>query len=168
MSLYVGNSRLGLVKSQHDAVNERSVRGFGVPLTDPPRDLAFDELQVNSAYALTIRYFNGFIPPNPVDLDISQAVFSGGYAQPRVLMAATKVVSKVSINQLEVQLDCGVMLSHKSGPRTLSEHYILHRDGSVRYRDLQSGEVGEWAEQYRPTWEFTRFPVLCSVVVGGV
>ena len=94
MSLYVG-TRLGLVKTQHDAVNDRSVSTFAVPLSDPPNDLVFDELQINAVYALTFRYHKGFIPPNPVDFDIAQAIFSGGYAQPCALVAACKVVRKV-------------------------------------------------------------------------
>ena len=157
--------RPGLVKTQQDKVNARSLAYFGVQLSNPPRHLAFDELVVGSAYSLTLRYAHGFVPLHPTQFDIGKAL-GGGYAQPHVLVTAAKVVCKVSINQTEVELDTLVSLSHGSGPTQPFDHYVLHRDGSVRFWDHQTGEIREWNEGYRPTWEHTAFPVLPTVVGG--
>ena len=91
------------------------------------------------------------------------------------------VTSRLSINQVEVLLDTPVSLSYGgSGPRSELDRYILHKDGSVRFWrsklthdnarldiDYNTDEVCEWNDDYcRPHWEYTRFPVLPSVVYG--
>jgi hypothetical protein len=156
--------RTGLFKTQENAVEARSLGIFGLPLSYKPRN--FDGLKDGSAYAITIRYFSGYAPPNPVGFDNIRVILNGGYPQPIVLVCAVKVLNKLSINQFEVELDSIVQLGYNMGPRLQSDLCILHKDGSVRYRDTTTQQVEEYNQQFRPTWEFTRFPVLPSIVMG--
>lgn len=170
-------ARDGLTRSQQLVVNGRAEACFGSEagvlmqgsLLERPRST--DEVLVGGVYAVTLRYLGGYVPNDPKEHDISMAIFRGGHAQPRVLVAAAMVTRRVSLNQVEVRLDSRVMLSYGSGPRFSLDRYILHKDGDVRYWDGQyssgevpDGDVCEWT--LPPRWEFTQFPVLPSVVEG--
>jgi hypothetical protein len=184
-------SRLGLLQSQQLALDTRAMECFGSrallnggSLLEPPNDkeLAATDfgsaLLVGGVYAITLRYTGGYVPPKPRDHDIVVATFKGGHAQEHVHVTPALVTRRISINQVEVLIDDLVRLSYGSGPMGALDRYILHRDGCVRYWksklhsdnldsdvDYATDEVCEWLSCI-PRWEFTRFPVLPSVVHG--
>jgi len=70
-----------------------------------------------------------------------------------------KVMRKVSVNQVEVELNSPLELIYDDGLTRSSTHFILHRDSSVRYMDHTTGEVSVWNEAIRPHWyKRTVFP----------
>ena len=159
-------TRPGLIQKQFDEVNGRSKAMFEQEISEAPPNAAFDELEVGQVYAVTLRYWNGLCVTLPGEMD-RLMILNHGYPQPQVAVVAAKVVRKVSLHQVEVELDGLVCLSHRSGPTVPSDFFVLHKDGSVRYWNPAGGdEVEEWGRQYRPTWEFTTFPVLPSLVHG--
>ncbi len=183
--------RLGLVQSQQLALDARSKECFGSrallsggALLEPPSDKELKEtdfsrlLIVGGVYAITLRYTGCYVPPQPRDHDITKATFMGGHAQEHVHVTPALVTRRISINQVEVLIDTPIRLSYGNGPRGWLDRYILHRDGCVRYWksklhsdnlekdvDYDTDVVCEWSSSV-PEWEFTRFPVLPSVVHG--
>ena len=185
--------RQGLVRSQQLALNERAKLYFGQralldgnllkpPTPDEQDGTEFSRsLLVGGVYGLTLHYMGKYVPPFPKDHDISMHTFMGGHAQPHVLVTPAMVTRRLSINQVEVLLDTRVSLSYGgNGPRSELDRYILHKDGSVRFWqsktthrnaeldiDYDTDVVSEWYDECtRPRWEYTRFPVLPSVVYG--
>ena len=184
--------RQGLVRSQQLALNERAKLYFGQralldgALLKPPTPDEQDgtefsrSLLVGGVYGLTLHYMGKYVPPSPQDHDISMHIFMGGHAQPPVLVTPAMVTRRLSINQVEVLLDTRVSLSYGNGPCSELDRYILHKDGSVRFWqsktthsnaefdiDYDTDVVSEWCDNFtRPRWEYTRFPVLPSVVYG--
>ena len=188
-------ARGGLVRTQQQTLDARAKVYFGPPafsalldgaLLEPPSATQQGEtdfchtLLVGGVYPITLNYFGGYVPLEPRDHDISQAIFMGGHPQPHVLVTTAMVTRRISINQVEVCLDTPVRLGYGSGPRTQLDRFILHKDGCVRYwqskltydnalRDIDydTDVVCEYSTPALcPRWEYTLFPVLPSVVVG--
>ena len=184
--------RLGLVRSQQLALDDRAKLYFGQhalldgallekPTANEQDGTEFSRsLLVGGVYGLTLHYTGKYVPPSPQEHDFSVCTFMGGHAQPHVLVTPAMVTRRLSINQVEVLLDTRVSLSYGNGPRSELDRYILHKDGSVRFwqsktthanaeRDIDydTDVVSEWCDECtRPRWEYTRFPVLPSVVHG--
>ena len=75
------------------------------------------------------------------------------------LYLKAKATRKVSVNQVEVELNSPLELIYDDGLTRSSKHIILHRDSSVRYMDPTTGEVSAWNEAIRPHWyKRTVFP----------
>lgn len=96
---------------------------------------------------------NGFL----VDADIGK-VYNIQVRIPEMsLCMEARVVKKVSVNQVEVELNSPLELIYDDGLTRSSTRFIFHRDSSVRYMDR--GEVTEWSEAIRPHWGIhTIFP----------
>ena len=184
--------RQGLMRSQQLALDDRAKLYFGQhalldgallekPTANEQDGTEFSRsLLVGGVYGLTLHYMGKYVPPLPQEHDISVCTFMGGHPQPHVLVTPAMVTRRLSINQVEVLLDTRVSLSYGNGPRSELDRYILHKDGSVRFwqsktthanaeRDIDydTDVVCEWSNECtRPRWEYTRFPVLPSVVHG--
>ena len=75
------------------------------------------------------------------------------------LYLKAKAMRKVSVNQVEVELNSPLELIYDDGLTRSSKHIILHRDSSVRYMDPTTGEVSGWSDAIRPHWYIhTIFP----------
>jgi hypothetical protein len=185
--------RQGLVRNQQLALDERAKLYFGQralldgnllkpPTPDEQDGTEFSRsLLVGGAYALTLHYMGTYVPPAPQEHDIAMHTFFGGHAQPHVLVTPAMVTRRLSIHQVEVLLDTRVSLSYGDGPRSELDRYILHQDGRMLFWqsklkhanaeldiDYNTDVVCEWHNECtRPRWEYTRFPVLPSVVVRG-
>jgi hypothetical protein len=179
--------RPGLICSQQMALNERARQRFGwVALMDgallePPSVEDWSNMEfsqsflVGGVYNITLRYTGCYVPPHPERHDVEQCVFKGGHPQEHVHVTPAIVAARISINQVEVVIDTDVRLSCGNGPGSKLDRYILHRDGTVRYWqsklnalndvDYDNDVVNEWTSNV-PRWEFTKFPVLPSVVHG--
>ena len=70
-----------------------------------------------------------------------------------------KVMRKVSVNQVEVELNAPLELIYDDGLTRSATRFVFHRDSSVRYMDPTTGEVSGWSEAIRPHWyKRTVFP----------
>jgi hypothetical protein len=172
----------GLRRTQERAVMDRAFivyspdKPLGGALLQPPT--AFEHIHVGGVYPFTLRYFKGFIPPQPKQHDTFQALFKGGHAQPCVFVGPAIVTHRISADQIEIRLPESLMLSHGSGPCCRLYHWVLNKDGTVGYwlnhrdndalpTDYVNNTVGKYhTPELCPRWEFTAFPVLPSVVHG--
>ena len=189
--------RQGLVRSQQLALDARAKLYFGQralldgALLEPPTPTEQQQqdgtefsrsLLVGGVYGLTLRYMGTYVPPSPQEHDISMQIFMGGHGQPHVLVTPAMVTRRLSTHDaVEVLLDTRVSLSYGDGPRSELDRYILHQDGRMLFWqsklkhanaeldiDYNTDVVCEWHNECtRPRWEYTRFPVLPSVVVRG-
>ena len=154
----------GLPRTQR---NEVIVRGFqrfrDMPVED--RDVTFDGIIVGNLHVLTFRYTRGFTPRNPRGRDIS-AMLGGGYHQSHIRVSVVRITSKISPDELEVELEQPVVMSHRNGPTVESDRYALHRDGYVKYFPGLGNESKDWSS-YIPLWEHTKYPIL-PVITHGV
>ena len=191
-----------LRRDQKDQLFARSLGRFHALPAEP---VQFDQLNTGAVYAFTLRYKNGYVPPNMQQGDI-MAAMSGGYAQDYVRVTLAQIIRKIprveqddqqmdqdsedesldeedsqdsqyedsqdedsqdeddQFDEVEVELETQVCLSHGCGPTDLSNRYVLHRDGEVKYFRA-NGAIVSWSTS-KPRWEFTRFPVLPVVVLG--
>ncbi len=155
----------GLPRDQRNAIAARAYERFGDMPIESRDPIVFSRMIVGNLCVLTFRYTNGFIPPNPQQRDVFTAL-GGGYAQSHVLVSVVRVMHKLSLDEMEVELEQPVCMSYKNGPTVASTRFVLHSDGHVKYfPDSSTNETRDWSS-FQPRWEHTRYPVLPVVVSG--
>ncbi len=154
----------GLPRNQRNAIVARAYERFrDMPVDNPNTE--FRDIFEGNLYVLTFRYTNGFTPRGPLQQRDISAMLGGGYAQQHILVSVVKVVKKHSEDLKEIQLEKPAIMSYRNGPTVPSDRFVLHRDGHVMFLDNDNAPQ-DWHHN-KPTWEFTRYPVL-PVVVEGV
>ena len=153
----------GLPRTQRNAIVARAYERFN-DMPDERHNLGFDEIVAGNLHVITFRYKSGYVPLNPQRRDVS-AMLGGGYAQDHVLVSVVKTVKRLGSDEMEVQLETPVCMSHKNGPTVPSDRFSLHRDGHVKFFPNESDTTRDWS-CYQPHWEHTRYPVLPVVVMG--
>jgi hypothetical protein len=153
----------GIHRTQRNAIFARAYERFkDMPVNS--RDVEFGGIQEGNLHVLTFRFWNGFVPRNPLKWDIMTSL-GGGYAQEHILVSVVKILRRRSADMLEIQLEKPALMSHCNGPTAYSDRFVIHKDGHVMYINEGGNEPRNWSS-YIPRWEHTRFPVLPVVVEG--
>ena len=158
---------------QLTAINERALRAFGSKIqaqmicfgfaecgSDPFR---FKHINTGMVFAITFRYTAASIPINSSadDLLVSDGL---GYERENIVVCVARVVSSTKL-EIAVKLERALCMSYGNGPETAFDTYVLHKDGTVKYFDPDSGAAVGW-KHHIPHWEQTRFPLIQPVVSG--
>ena len=152
----------GLPRTQRNAIVARAYKRFGdMPVED--RKVEFRHILEGNLHILTFRFYNGFVPSNPLKRDIMSSL-GGGYAQDRVLVSVVKIVRRISADELEVELEKPVFMSFGNGPTVSSDRYVIHSDGHVKFLNVENKPC-DW-NHHQPKWEHVHYPVLPVVVEG--
>ena len=120
----------------------------------------FKDIKTGTVLAITFRY------TDPYFLTADDLVVSGGlgYERENTCVSIARVDSNTEV-EIAVKLERAVCMSFGNGPTVASDSYVLHKDGTVKYFDPDSGMAVSWAHHI-PRWEQTRFPVVPAVVSG--